>query len=294
MRHAIRTAVLLVLVPVAAACSAPPPVGHSARVPAASPGGQASGAQAPGGQAPGDQASGGQASGGAAPGGAAPTLRGALTTPTDIDLEWRSGRSGAAGHVLEFATEAAGPYTVLRYLPPSTTTYHHPDLIPRTTFHYRLRAFHGPASTPVEVSLPAGELTPEDQEAGHAWLPPRRAPGRAAAGRSVRDASPAAAPSGLRAEVKHANGILFTWTDRASDESGFLLEARTAGASAYEPLVVLEPDTVSTGLITLPTEKRASYRIRAFTYGARSNAVRLTTGESTGRRAPDEGSERAN
>ncbi|MFB7269197.1 hypothetical protein [Streptomyces sp. NPDC056244] len=32
----------------------------------------------------------------------------------------------------------------------------------RMTFHYWLRAFHGPASAPVEVSLPAGELTPED------------------------------------------------------------------------------------------------------------------------------------
>ncbi|MGW6746692.1 hypothetical protein ACWGDX_39155 [Streptomyces sp. NPDC055025] len=69
-----------------------------------------------------------------------------LVTPTDIDLSWRAGASGAAGHVLEFATEEAGPYTVLEYLPPGTTTYRHPDLIPRTTFFYRLRAFQGPAS----------------------------------------------------------------------------------------------------------------------------------------------------
>ena len=80
--------------------------------------------------------------------------------------------------------------------------------------------------------------------------------------------------------VKHANGILFTWTDRASDEAGFLLEARSRGrAPGYEPVVVLDPDVNSTGLITLPTEKQASYRVRAFTYGERSNVVRLTTGE---------------
>jgi hypothetical protein len=42
---------------------------------------------------------------------------------------------------------------------------------------------------------------------------------------------------------------------------------------------VLDPDINSTGLVTLPEEKHASYRIRAFAYGERSNVVHLTTGE---------------
>ena len=203
------------------------------------------------------------------------------TTPTDIDLRWRGGGSGASGHVLEFATEGSGPYTVLRYLPPQVTSYRHPDLIPDTTFFYRLRAFRGPASEPVGVTLPKGELTAADENSSHDWLPARKDTKRTVPGRPLRSTG-AGAPTEFKGAVKHANGILFTWTDRASDEAGFLLEARTGTGSGYEPVVVLDPDVNSTGLITLPTEKEASYRVRAFTYGERSNVVRLTTGGSTG------------
>jgi hypothetical protein len=80
--------------------------------------------------------------------------------------------------------------------------------------------------------------------------------------------------------VKHANGILFTWTDHASDEEGCLLEARTDGSPAFEPVAVLDPDVNSYGLITLPGEKKASYRVRAFAYGAHSNVIELRTGTS--------------
>lgn len=161
------------------------------------------------------------------------------------------------------------------------TSFRHPDLIPETLF-YRLRAFRGPASEPVRVTLPEGELTVADEDSSHDWLPAREYLERAVPGRPLR-LTGAGAPTGFKALVKHANGILFTWTDRASDEEGFLPEAaRARQASGYEPIVVLDPDINSTGLITLPTEKEASYRIRAFTYGERSNVVRLTTGMTTG------------
>ncbi|UPZ27224.1 fibronectin type III domain-containing protein [Streptomyces sp. LRE541] len=222
--------------------------------------------------------------------GAAPgvVLRAERTSPTDIDLRWQGGGGpGASGHILEFATDAAGPYTVLQYLPPQVTSYRHPDLMPHTTFSYRLRAFVGPVSKPVDVSLPAGELTAADEDAGHEWLPARKDPRRTSPGRPLRPTG-AGAPTGFRAVVKHANGILFTWTDHASDEKGFLLESRIPGDSdegsgddsGYAPVAVFEPDVNSAGLITLPTEKQGSYRVRAFTHGALSNVVRLTTGAS--------------
>ncbi|GHH14722.1 hypothetical protein [Streptomyces lanatus] len=75
-------------------------------------------------------------------------LRGVLTTPTDIDLDWRDTRPGIAGHVLEFATEEDGPYTVLQYLAPQVTSYRHPDLMPHTTFYYRLTSYRGPTVRP--------------------------------------------------------------------------------------------------------------------------------------------------
>ena len=156
-------------------------------------------------------------------------LRGVLTTPTDIDLDWTDDRPGVAGHLLEFATEEAGPYTVLDYLPRQVSGYRHPDLMPLTTFHYRLRTYRGPVSRPARAELP--------------------------------------------------DGIRFTWTDSSPHEDGFLLEMRTKHSTGYEPVAVVDPDVTATTLVTLPGEKKAAFRIRAFVLGEQSNVVRLTTGE---------------
>lgn len=83
-------------------------------------------------------------------------LRGVLTTPTDIELDWQDTRPGVAGHVLEFATEETGPYTVLRYLAPHVTSYRNPDLLPHTTFHYRLRSYRGSTVRPACTDLAYG------------------------------------------------------------------------------------------------------------------------------------------
>jgi hypothetical protein len=88
----------------------------------------------------------------------------------------------------------------------------------------------------------------------------------------------AGAPTGLQATVMHANGIRFVWTDHASDEEGFLLEVNPAGQADYAVAAVLDRDINSYGLITLPGEKKATYRVRAFYYGAPSNIVHLKTG----------------
>ncbi|WP_147997882.1 fibronectin type III domain-containing protein [Streptomyces sp. uw30] len=94
-------------------------------------------------------------------------LRGALTTPTDIDLNWQDERTGIAGHVLEFATEKDGPYTVLQYLAPQVRSYRHPDLMPHTTFHYRLTSYRGPTARPHLTDRPDGiRLTWSDDSTG--------------------------------------------------------------------------------------------------------------------------------
>ncbi|MFJ7071975.1 hypothetical protein [Streptomyces sp. NPDC098781] len=156
-------------------------------------------------------------------------LRGALTTPTDIDLDWRDERPGIAGHVLEFATEEAGPYTVLKYLAPQVTSYRHPDLMPHTTFYYRLCSYRGPTLRPHRADRP--------------------------------------------------DGLRFTWTDRSSQEDGFLLELRERDGDRYEPVAVLPSNTEATDFVPLPDERHAVYRVRAFVLGERSNTARLTTGE---------------
>lgn len=208
-------------------------------------------------------------------------LTATLTSPVDITLRWTGTEPGAAGRIVEFATGPEGPYTILDYLPLGRTSYRHPDLMPETPFYYRVRPYYGPASRPVDVRLPKGEFTEKDQQDDHEWAPPRTLRRTAVRTGSVRSGTAgAAAPTGLRATVMHANGIRFTWTDHASDEQGYLLEDRPRGGDRFRPVAVLDPDINSFGLITLEDEKRATYRVRAFRYGGRSNVVHLRTGAS--------------
>ncbi|MEU0525949.1 fibronectin type III domain-containing protein [Streptomyces niveus] len=207
-------------------------------------------------------------------------LAATLDSPVDITLRWKDDEPGVAGRTVEFATEKAGPYTVLEFMPPGRTTYRHPDLMPETPFYYRLRPYFGPASTAVEVSLPPGEPSEQELTDNQEWMTPRTVEGPKV--RTTPLVNAAAAPTDFAATVKHATGIHFTWTDRAAGEDGHLLEVRQAGSEGYRPVALLDPDINSFGLITLPEEKRASYRVRAFVYGEQSNVVHLTTGSDPG------------
>ena len=82
----------------------------------------------------------------------------------------------------------------------------------------------------------------------------------------------------LKATIMHSRGILFTWSDRSCDEEGYLLEVKPQGSQEFEVAAVLDPNINSFGLITLPNEKRASFRVRAFYYGKPSNLVHEITG----------------
>jgi len=217
-----------------------------------------------------------QPSGGSA--GQATRLAAKLVSPTDATLTWQAADPAPAGQAVEFATEPEGQYTVLQFVGPEQGEYKHPDLMPETPFYYRVRPIYGPASDQVEVTLPAGEFTDKDQADDHEWAPPMKRDGGSVETKSVRTF--AAKPTDLKATVMHANGIRFTWTDHADGEVGYLLEVKVVGGEAFRVAAVLDPDITSFGLITLPEEKKASYRVRAYYYGPASNVVHLTTGKA--------------
>ncbi|GAA1305093.1 fibronectin type III domain-containing protein [Saccharothrix xinjiangensis] len=201
-------------------------------------------------------------------------LTAALTSPVDVELRWEP-EAGVEGQVVEYANETGGAYVALGFVGPGVGMYEHPDLIPRTSFHYRVRSFRGPASEVLEVALPPGDEVPEAD--GHEWAEPVTG---ASGVRPVRDGD--AAPTGFRAEVEHANGVLFSWVDQAEGEEGYFLEAKPSGAADFAVVAQLDPDVRSFGLITLPAEKNAAYRVRAYYSGATTNVARVTTGEPPG------------
>ncbi|HEX6345303.1 hypothetical protein [Umezawaea sp.] len=127
-----------------------------------------------------------------------------------------------------------------------------------------------------KIALPPGELDDGTQAEDHAWVTPRTVPGVVDGVSSVRAGG--GVPGDFRGTVVHANGILFTWVDRADDEDGYLIEVKAEGASVFTPAAVLQAGVNSAGLITLPGEKVAEYRVRAFCWGEGSNVVRVRTG----------------
>ena len=203
-------------------------------------------------------------------------LTAVLDNPLNVTLTWRTTDLHAAGRAVEFATEPNGEYTTLQYAPIEQTTYRHPDLIPDTNFHYRVRTYSGPTSESREITLPPGELDDETQATDHEWITPKTVPGAVADVSSLRAGG--GAPTDLQATIMHANGIRFTWTDHATDEDGYLLEVKAATATTFTPAAVFDPNTNSTGLITLPDEKTATYRVRAFLWTGTSNTAHVKTG----------------
>ncbi|MEU0881489.1 fibronectin type III domain-containing protein [Lentzea sp. NPDC005914] len=201
-----------------------------------------------------------------------PVLTSELTSPTDVTLHWRP-EAGAAGQVVEYANAADGDYVALEFAPPAKNSYQHPDLIPETQFYYRVRPYSGPASATVDIALPPGDEVPESD--GHNWAEPVKT-----GGGTHPVSSPEAVPGNLKAEVKHANGILFTWEDHASDEEGYLIELKAEGAADYRVAAQLDPDVTSFGLITLPDEKTATCRVRPFRFGSPSNLTHQKTGKA--------------
>jgi hypothetical protein len=174
-------------------------------------------------------------------------------TGDDVTLTWAGNRGDV---VVEFATEQDGQYTVLGFVPRSEHRYVHPDLMPSTTFYYRVRPVEGPASH-ATAAVPAA-----DRVEGEDWLVPHTVPDNRAAPK------PGGAPANLRVEAVTADGVRLTWTDNSTDEAGFLIERKTP--KGFEVVFVVDPDINYAGLIAPTTD---TYRVRAFHYGHMSNVV---------------------
>ncbi|WP_406634006.1 fibronectin type III domain-containing protein [Amycolatopsis sp. WGS_07] len=180
-----------------------------------------------------------------------------LTSPTNVVLHWPRDPA-AAGYLLEYTNTTDGPWTALQYLPPGQTSYTHPDLIPETPFYYRIRSFSGP------VSAVAGNPSPAP--------PPEEAPRT-----SVHN--PDAAPTHLTATPSADQNLHFSWTDRSTDEAGFLLEIRRPGTPDFTPVEFADPNATQCALSLLPGEQGSAFRLRALSYGPLSPIVERTTGK---------------
>jgi hypothetical protein len=195
-------------------------------------------------------------SGTSQPAGSEPQLNATLVSPVDITLDWSGLPADTSSTIVEFATEPNGRYTILDFVATGQHTYKHPDLMPNTPFYYKVTPVHGPVSAPVEVHLPAATTFKA----------------------STTYAAQPGTPTNVAAKSVSADGIRVSWTDNASDEDGYLLEIKARGESQYRVVGVIDPNSTFTELSTMPAERTASYRIRAYYRGAPSNLAHQTTG----------------
>jgi hypothetical protein len=212
-------------------------------------------------------------------------LTSTLVSPIDVVLEWKDASPVVATHTVEYATNPAGPYIILSFCPPAQTTYKHPNLMPQTTFYYRVRAIYGPTTNPIEVVLPNAlsdaeyadrYAKPED----YSWTAPKTLPDPAPIEKkSVRDAATAAAPTDLKATFvpTTVSGFQFTWTNHSSDEEGFFLETKDQGHPDFAICAKIDPKINAFGWGFHPPQRKASFRIRAYYFGTPSNLESKTT-----------------
>jgi hypothetical protein len=201
-------------------------------------------------------------------------LTATLVDGDNVNLSWHDSGLEPAGEVVEYSNTANGEFTPLDFVPPSQTSYAHRKLIPQTAFYYRVVPYFGPTTNEVTVALPPGAYN-DNAANPDPWATPTTVPGDPTTRASVHTA--AGAPTDLRATVEDANGIKLTWTDHDSDAQGYFVEIKPQGSAEFQVVQVLAPRINSCGVITLPNEKHATYRIRAFYYGAPSNTAMRRT-----------------
>ncbi len=211
----------------------------------------------------------------------------ALIPPRHIVVDWKNLLPGAAGHIIEWGTKPDDDFVPLGFFQPGVSTYRHPDLMWETPNYYRVRAYYGPASTEVEVSLPK-DLSAADYKRrfeapeDYTWAGPKIIPDAApVAKKSLRDPvnATAAAPINFKITLMPITVSAFqlTWTDRASDEDGTMIELKKEGETEFQVVALVKPNINSFGWALEPPFRKGLLRLRPYYYGPPSKLLHLTT-----------------
>ena len=192
---------------------------------------------------------------------AAPSnLQAQATSPTQINLTWTDNTGVETGYTVERAPDnsgTAGTFAPIATLPANAVTYSDGSVSENTRYWYRVRAF-----TALDVSsysASASATTPQ---------------------------SPPNAPSNLQAQAMSASTINLTWTDNASNESGFLIERapdNSGAAGTFAQITSVGANTVAFTSSLLTPVTRYWYRVRSYNTAqnsAFSNSASATTLEA--------------
>jgi hypothetical protein len=167
---------------------------------------------------------------------------------SQINLTWTDNAVNETGFKLERSTDGV-TFTQTSTLPKNATTFSATGLAPSTSYQFRLRAYDGPNHSP--YSNTASSATQ----------------------------APPAAPANLVATPIASSKIKLTWTDNATNETGFKLERSTDGVN-FSLVASAAANATSFTATNLTATSTYHFRLRAYdgaNYSAYTNVASATT-----------------
>lgn len=167
----------------------------------------------------------------------APGLVATAVSSQQIDLRWTDGYSSETGFELYQSADGVG-FSLITTTAPDVTTYAVNGLAPSTWYYFRVRAVTAAGPSPYSDSAPA------QTQSGPPGPP----------------AGPAA-PTSLSA-VAAAGAINLSWTDNASDETGFHCERSVDNVNFFS-IATLGANAASHADAAVESGRTYYYRVRA-------------------------------
>jgi poly(hydroxyalkanoate) depolymerase family esterase len=186
---------------------------------------------------------------------AAPSnLTATASSSSQINLSWSDNASDETGYVVERSTSSGSGFVSVATLGANVTSFSNTGLAASTTYFYRVRASNGAGS-----SANSNEASATTQAAS---------------------SNPPAAPSNLTATATSSSQINLTWTDNASDETGYIVERSATSGSGFTSIATLGANATSFSNTGLTASTTYFYRVRATNAAgssANSNEASATT-----------------